>query len=60
MKKVKLNAMEMFQIVNIRPGTTMEKVPGGWIHCQGYEGEFCNTFIPNSKEIGNEEYEVIN
>jgi len=59
MKKVKLNDMELFQIVNARKYATMERVPGGWIHSEGYGAEFCNTFIPNSKEVGDKEYEII-
>lgn len=60
MRKVRLNNMEMFQSVRISDGLTMQKVPGGWIHSEVWDGKFDNTFIPYNKEVGVEEYEVIN
>lgn len=59
MKKVKLNEMKMFQVLKIRAAATIEKVPGGWVYSEWYEDMISNVFIPNSKEIGDEEYEVV-
>lgn len=59
MAKVKLNNMKIFQTVKISEFVTMQKVPGGWIHSEGDYDFFQNTFIANSVEVGNEEYELI-
>lgn len=60
MKKVKLNELKLFQKVKVSRGVTMQMVPNGWVHSEIGLGIWVNTFIPMSKAIGNEEYEVIN
>lgn len=60
-KKVKLNEMEMFQTVKVRPNVYFHKVPAGWVfESWSSEGGTSSCFIPRSKEVGNQEYEVIN
>lgn len=56
-EKVKLNDMKLFQTVKTGGFGLFTRVPGGWVYDSTSEyGGMC--FIPLSKEVGNEEYEL--
>ena len=61
MSKVKLNDMELFQLVEVELGVYMRRVPGGWICKSNHfkDQSEAGVFIPDTKACGDGEYEVV-